>query len=426
MNILLVEDSATLRHAMSQYIASAGHIPVLARSGEEALQMLEDTVIDMVIMDVEMPGLNGFETTRLIREWLGDRWIPIIFVTGLNDDENYREGIEAGGDDYLIKPVSAIIIQAKIRAMERITSMRDQLNRLNLELAALSQMDSLTHTFNRRTFTEKAQQQWLVSARQQSPLGALMIDVDHFKLYNDHYGHPAGDDCLVKITDAIKSCLHRPGDLLARYGGEEFVVLLPDTDHTGIKTVAAAIVEKVQQLQLKHEASPTLPIATVSIGASSCERTAGFSLSQLIREADKALYLAKRNGRNQQVINEIASHYTILVADACPEYQHMISAALGTHYNILTSDNVPEMVEMTRDIQPDLVIIEQRMARKYDHLFLRHLKRSARLSTIPLLLITDSDGNEITEPTHPLNVCTIQREDGIAEQLLKKTREMLE
>ncbi|MBE8717303.1 diguanylate cyclase [Cellvibrio polysaccharolyticus] len=424
MNILLVEDSATLRHAMSQYISAAGHTPVLARSGEEALQMLEDTGIDMVIMDVEMPGLNGFETTRLIREWLGEHWIPIIFVTGLNDDENYREGIEAGGDDYLIKPVSSIIIQAKIRAMERITSMRDQLNRLNQELEALSQLDSLTHVFNRRTFTEKARQQWLISARQQLPLGALMIDVDHFKLYNDHYGHPAGDSCLIKVTEAIKSCLQRPADLLGRYGGEEFIVVLPDTDRNGMTTVANAIVEKVQSLQLEHLVSPTLPVVTVSIGGSSCERTAGFSLEQLIRSADKALYQAKRSGRNQNIISEIASHHTILVAETIPEQLDNISLLFGSHFNLLTTDNVLEAVEITRTIQPDLVIIDHRIAKKYDCLFLRHLKRSPELALTPLLLSVDEIMNDFDSHLPSLNVRMIPRQEDNAD-LLEKAQELL-
>src|SRR5690606_337231 len=209
MKILIVEDSATLRHAMSQYITDAGHTPLITQIGEVPLQLLEDTSVNMIIMDVEMPGLNGFETTRLIREWLGGHWIPIIFVTGLNEDESYREGIEAGGDDYLIKPVSYMIFKAKIRAMERIAEMRDQLNRLNAELESLSKLDGLTQILNRRTFNELAQQQWLAAARKQQPVSVLMIDVDHFKLYNDHYGHPAGDACLKKVTEAIKSCLHR-------------------------------------------------------------------------------------------------------------------------------------------------------------------------------------------------------------------------
>ena len=207
-----------------------------------------------------LPGLNGFETTRLIREWLGGHWIPIIFVTGRNEDESYREGIEAGGDDYLIKPVSYMIIKAKIRAMERIAEMRDQLNRLNAELEALSQLDSLTQIYNRRTFTEQAEQQWLVATRQQQPVSALMIDVDHFKLFNDHYGHPAGDACLKKITQAIKSCLRRPLDLLGRYGGEEFIVLLPETDSVGAFRVAGSINKAVEALGLPHDVSPTCPV----------------------------------------------------------------------------------------------------------------------------------------------------------------------
>ncbi|WP_286876163.1 diguanylate cyclase, partial [Marinimicrobium sp. UBA4509] len=233
MKILLVEDSATLRHAMSQYISEAGHTPLIARSGEEALQLLEDTPVDLIIMDVEMPGLNGFETTRLIREWLGGHWVPIIFVTGKNEDESYREGIEAGGDDYLIKPVSPVIIKAKIRAMARIAEMRDQLNQLNAELEALSQLDSLTQILNRRTFNDQANQHWRLAVRHQTPTSVLMIDVDHFKPYNDHYGHPAGDRCLKQITQAIKGCLQRPSDLLGRYGGEEFIALLPETDLAG-------------------------------------------------------------------------------------------------------------------------------------------------------------------------------------------------
>lgn len=189
MKILLVEDSATLRHAMSHFVRTAGHEPVIAKSGEEALQIIEQTAVDLIIMDVEMPGLDGFETTRLIREWLGDHWIPIIFVTGMSEDESLEEGIDAGGDDYLVKPVSQMIISAKIRAMERITDMRNQLATLNRELKVLSQRDGLTHLYNRRTFEELAEKQWKIATRNKAPLAVLLLDIDHFKQYNDYYGH---------------------------------------------------------------------------------------------------------------------------------------------------------------------------------------------------------------------------------------------
>lgn len=362
MKILLVEDSATLRYAMRTYIIDAGHEPLVARSGEEALQMLENTPVDMIIMDVEMPGLNGFETTRLIREWLAGHWIPIVFVTGLNEDENYREGIEAGGDDYLIKPVSFMIIKAKIRAMERIAEMRDQLSRLNSELEALSQLDSLTQIFNRRTFNEMAKQQWALAKRHQQPVSALMIDVDHFKLFNDHYGHPAGDACLKKVTQAIKGCLHRTTDILGRYGGEEFIVLLPETDAKGALCVAQAIGEAISALQIRHGVSPTAPYVTASLGGATCLRTTGHDLEELIKNADRALYKAKRAGRNRSWVDEVATHKTLLLADSNPELIRHFTTHLQAHFNLLTADSQTECLELAVDLHPDLILLGTNLA----------------------------------------------------------------
>jgi len=363
MKILLVEDSATLRFAMRNYIIDAGHEPLLARSGEEALQLLENTPVDMIIMDVEMPGLNGFETTRLIREWLAGHWIPIIFVTGLNEDENYREGIEAGGDDYLIKPVSFMIIKAKIRAMERIAEMRDQLSQLNSELEALSQLDSLTHIYNRRTFNELAQQQWALAKRHQQPISALMIDVDHFKLFNDHYGHPAGDTCLKKVTQAIKSCLHRSADILGRYGGEEFIVLLPETDAKGAMRVAQAIGEAIEGTQIRHDVSPSSNLVTASIGGATCLRTTGHDLEELIKNADRALYKAKRAGRNRSWVDEVATHKTLLLADSNQEMVRHFSAHLQPHFNLLIADSHKECLELAVDLHPDLILLGSNIVR---------------------------------------------------------------
>ena len=389
MKILLVEDSATLRYAMRNYIIEAGHTPLIAQSGEEALQMLETTPVDMIIMDVEMPGLNGFETTRLIREWLGGHWIPIIFVTGLNEDESYREGIEAGGDDYLIKPVSAMIIKAKIRAMERITEMRDQLNQLNAELEALSQLDSLTQTYNRRTFNEMAQQQWLLAARQQTSISVLMIDVDHFKLYNDHYGHPAGDTCLKKITQAIRDCLNRPYDLLGRYGGEEFIVLLPETDCLGALSVADAINARMEHIGLRHEVSPTRHHVTVSIGGASCAQTLSYSLEELIKRADRALYKAKHSGRNRSLVDDIAVHKTILVVEQDTQATKTLMQMLTPQYNILYTETAEEALDICLDIHPEAIILDANIADENDERLCRQLSRNPKTNGIPIVLISD-------------------------------------
>ncbi len=387
MKILLVEDSATLRHAMRNYITEAGHTPLIARSGEEALQLLENTPVDMIIMDVEMPGLNGFETTRFIREWLAGHWIPIIFVTGLNEDEGYREGIDAGGDDYLIKPVSSMIIKAKIRAMERIVDMRDQLNRLNAELEAISQLDSLTQIYNRRTFNELALQQWGLANRQQYSISALMIDVDHFKLYNDHYGHPAGDTCLKKITQAIKSCLLRLSDLLGRYGGEEFIVLLPDSDTLGALRVAESIQEAIRQAQIKHEKSSTSDFVTVSIGGATCLRTTGHDLEELVKGADRALYKVKRAGRNRALVDEVARHKTVLIADSNSESVRHFSAMLQQHFNIVSCESREECMEIALDIHPDLILLGTTIADSEDHTLCRQLANNSKTNTIPVAVL---------------------------------------
>ncbi|RYY04291.1 MAG: diguanylate cyclase [Gammaproteobacteria bacterium] len=393
MKILLVEDSATLRYAMRNYIIEAGHTPLITQSGEEALQMLETTPVDMIIMDVEMPGLNGFETTRLIREWLGGHWIPIIFVTGRNEDESYREGIEAGGDDYLIKPVSAMIIKAKIRAMERITEMRDQLHQLNAELEALSQLDSLTQTYNRRTFNEMAQQQWLLASRQQNPISVLMIDVDHFKLYNDHYGHPAGDSCLKKITQAIRDCLNRPFDILGRYGGEEFIVLLPDADSLGALRVAESINATLENALLRHEVSPTHKYVTVSIGGASCVQTGSYSLQDLIKRADRALYKAKHSGRNRSLVDDIAVHKTILVVEQDIAETKLLIQMLTPQYNILYTENAEEALDICLDIHPDAIILDTIIADENEERLCRQLARNPKTQAIPIVLISDNNCN---------------------------------
>lgn len=426
MKILLVEDSATLRHAMRTYIIEAGHEPLIARSGEEALQLLENTPVDMIIMDVEMPGLNGFETTRLIREWLAGHWIPIIFVTGLNEDENYREGIEAGGDDYLIKPVSFMIIKAKIRAMERIAEMRDQLNQLNVELEALSQLDSLTQIYNRRTFNELAQQQWALAKRHQQPISALMIDVDHFKLFNDHYGHPAGDSCLKKVTQAIKSCLHRNSDILGRYGGEEFIVLLPETDAKGAMRVAHSISEALAQLQIRHDVSPTDPYVSASIGGATCQRTTGHDLEELIKNSDRALYKAKRAGRNRSWVEEVATHKTILLADTDQDLIRHFSGCLQAHFNLLTADNQRECLELAVDLHPDLILLGSGIVDTQSGIELCHLlARTPKTANSMLALVTEYTNSETEALGQTLKINTFFDKSLSAPALLNKIVQLL-
>ncbi len=394
MKILVVEDSATLRHAMGGYINAAGHEPIFAHSGEEALQMLENTPVDLIIMDVEMPGLNGFETTRLMREWLGEHWIPIIFVTGKSEEESFAEGIDAGGDDYLIKPVSPMILKAKISALERICIMRDQMQALNEELETLSQRDSLTQCYNRRTFHEQAKQFWSQAARTQQPVSLIMLDIDHFKLYNDHYGHPAGDSCLKQVAKALQDSLHRPIDLLARYGGEEFIIFLPDTDLAGARRVGETIRQNLAQLKIRHDASKTNQYVTASIGCSTSQVTTGRTLEDLINHADQILYRSKESGRDRLTVEEFAPHKTILVADDDSDTLALVSDLLESHCNILTSDNGSECLEIARDVRPDLILMDIHMPEMSGSEVCRQLRANHDTASIPVIFISSDDRRE--------------------------------
>ncbi|GAB1263504.1 diguanylate cyclase [Aurantivibrio infirmus] len=387
MKILLVEDSATLRYTMCNYIKQAGHESVVAESGEEALQLIETTPVDLVIMDVEMPGLNGFETTSLMRETFGSHWVPIIFVTGMSDAASFHEGIEAGGDDYMTKPISLVVLKAKLRALERITAMQHKLHRLNEELQHLSQNDGLTELYNRRAFEEIAEKQWQVITRAHNPVSVLMIDVDHFKTYNDYYGHHAGDDCLKKVAQILKQTLHRPADILARYGGEEFIALLPDTDLSGAKVVADALRTAIEDAGIPHERSNHSEFVTVSIGGASADHTTGLPRQELGKEADKALYEAKDSGRNCTKVRQIAPHKTVLIADEDNEMLALLSDVLRKEYNILTTNNGVECLEIIHNIHPDLLILDESLERNSEvniHENIAEDKLTAKMPTISI------------------------------------------
>jgi diguanylate cyclase (GGDEF)-like protein len=390
MNILIAEDSATITHAMRRYIENAGHTSVVARNGEEALQMFDPHTIDMVIMDVQMPGLDGFETTRLMRELLAkdDLWLPIIFVTGKSEEENLQKGIEVGGDDYLIKPVSETILAAKIRAMERIIVMRDELQRLNQNLVELSEHDSLTKLYNRRTFDERAQNAWKQAARNNEALAILIMDIDHFKLYNDYYGHMAGDECITRVAEAIQGSLSRPGDILARFGGEEFIVLLSDTSQDGAFHVAERIRARIAALNIRHRESPTANHITISIGGAVINHTAGTELKDQINAADKALYAAKQSGRNRVLVKLFSPKVRILVGDAQNQLATAIEGQLKQYFALLQVRSGQELLDMAIRNRPDVILIADDIPGWGVDVVAKALRSDTNTAHIPLLVTT--------------------------------------
>lgn len=308
MKILLVEDARTIAAVMGARLTSFGHEVVLAENGQIAFDMFRDTQPDLVLMDIEMPVMNGFEASNRIRAYEATQkwaWTPIIFLTASDTAENLVTAIEAGGDDFLAKNISEAVLHAKMKAMVRIAAMRQELSVANLKLEQQASRDGLTGLFNRRWMDLQIDQAWNASTRNSTPFALLMLDVDNFKKYNDRYGHQAGDDCLRSVASAIESAVTASNAdgltvdaFAARYGGEEFVVIIPNASAEAYEGCATRVVESIRKLVIPHELNGDWGIVTASIGGCRRSPPSGVPLSMFV-DADKALYRAKENGRNR-------------------------------------------------------------------------------------------------------------------------------
>jgi len=304
MKILVVDDSRAIRQVVAECIKTLGHQVAYAENGEQCLQYIAEHDVDLILMDVEMPNLNGIEATKAVRELKKADWFPIIFLTTRSDDDAFVNGILAGGDAYLAKPLNPVRLQFTVIAMERIYMMRQRLNkaqrelqRVNQELERLSFFDQLTGVANRRNFDITLEKQFLLSRRNRSPLSLIICDIDYFKRYNDSYGHQQGDDCLKKVAASMQAQISRPTDLVCRYGGEEFAVILPDTHDDGGQLLAERMRQAVAAENLPHTQS-TAGVVTISLGIATYHGQY-LKAEQLIKAADEALYKAKELGRNR-------------------------------------------------------------------------------------------------------------------------------
>jgi len=311
MKVLLAEDSRSNQMVISSYIEEFGHQVVVVGDGQAAIDAFKQERPDLILMDVIMPVVDGIEAAKKIRALCEENhdWVPIIFLSALSNSNDIAKGIDAGGDDYLSKPVDSIVLKAKFIAMERIADMRHQLDEANRKLTLMAVKDGLTGLYNRRHFDDVMEKEFKLSRRIKTPVGLVMCDIDHFKPYNDHYGHQGGDDCLKSVATIINETVKRPGDLVARYGGEEFVIILPETDLDGVKKVADQVRKAVENLAIPHAYSSASEYVTLSLGIA----TMGDEVSDkdeaircLIESADLGLYEAKKQGRNRVCAVSIA------------------------------------------------------------------------------------------------------------------------
>ncbi|MDO8206467.1 MAG: diguanylate cyclase [Gallionella sp.] len=305
LKVLVVEDSKVALKAISGFIEDMGVHPLLAENGRDAIELYTRERPDIILLDIILPDTDGYEVAKEIRRLQGkDEWTAIIFLSVMSKDEDLARGIEVGGDDYIMKPVGSVVVQAKVRAMYRLVKMQralvklaGQLNDANLELQRLSMTDGLTGIANRRMFDISLAREWRRCLRLKKPMSVVMLDVDNFKKYNDRYGHQDGDDCLRAVAQEVLRSAPRAGDLVARYGGEEFVMILGETDEDGAQWVAERIRQHVAGLSLPHKDS-SYGHVTVSCGVSSVLPGQDLSVEMLVKSADNALYLSKNQGRN--------------------------------------------------------------------------------------------------------------------------------
>jgi diguanylate cyclase (GGDEF)-like protein len=306
LTILVVDDQPGVRVALVAQLDALGHRVLEAGDATWALEQFQRHQPDLVLLDVVMPGHDGYWLARQMRQAESGRWTPIIFLSARDQEQDLWKGIESGGDDYLVKPVSTVVLAAKLRAMTRLLQMQAQLMQVSSELRTanqrlqhLSELDELTGLINRRGFDRLLHAEIGAARREQQPLTLVFCDLDAFKPYNDTLGHVQGDDCLRRIGALLRDACHRPRDRATRYGGEEFALILPNTPKSGAMTFARAVRRMLAGVALPHPASPVGGLVTLTGGITTCIPDAQTTTEGMVMRADQALYAAKAQGRDR-------------------------------------------------------------------------------------------------------------------------------
>ena len=324
--ILVADDDRTIRLLLREAMEQEGYRVVEVTDGKQCIDAYMTVQPDIVLLDAVMPVMDGFTCCKQLLQIarnnlmtalasldtesaLGNSVIsklwgrtPIVMVTSLDDEESVDRAFEAGATDYVTKPIHWAILRQRLRRLLQQAQVYKQLEAANQALHQLANVDALTGLANRRRFDDYLNTQWINLAQEELPLSLILCDIDFFKLYNDKYGHPAGDICLQRVGIALNDKAEKYQDLVARYGGEEFAVIMPKTDASGAIHVAKAMQAGVRDLQIVHPGSAISQYVTLSMGVATTIPTWEASPLDLIAAADKALYQAKAEGRDQVIL----------------------------------------------------------------------------------------------------------------------------
>lgn len=288
--ILVVNDSLMQGHVLRQ-ILEAEYQVELCNSGIEAMELAQTLHPSLILLDVVMPEMDGFDVLLRLKQDAATRDIPVILVTSLSNVGYEEKGLTLGAVDYIMKPFNASVVRARVRT-------HTELYRYRKAMEKLVRIDGLTGIPNRRYFDERCQEEWHRALRRQTPLSVGMLDIDYFKQYNDCYGHPSGDQTLRTVAQLLDGTLKRTTDFAARFGGEEFGFLMPATPAQLGERLAGQIRQDIEQLQIPHIHSRTAPVLTVSIGGATVVPQPGLEFSTCLKTVDDMLYCAKDQGRN--------------------------------------------------------------------------------------------------------------------------------
>jgi diguanylate cyclase (GGDEF)-like protein len=307
--ILIVDDSRVNVSVLSTILRDRGHSIRLAADGASALDSIRQSPPDVVLLDIRLPGVDGYEICRRLRQDPATRDLPVIFVSGLEDGSDKVRAFEAGGSDYVPKPFQAVEVLARVenqlklhRLQREMTRRTDELELANRTLQSLSYLDPLTGLPSRRHFEESLDQEWRRAYRQQTTLALVLAEMDHFKPFVEAYGPESGDECLRRVAVEFSGVLRRGGDLVARYGSHQFAALLPGTDTTGSRVVTQEVAERVLALRIPHRGSP-IQVVSLSLGVSvqSPASSTATAAEPLLTTATQALQRARAEGGNRIV-----------------------------------------------------------------------------------------------------------------------------
>jgi len=289
--VLIIEDSPLAVKILKNMLENEYEI-LSAFSGSDGYEIAISKIPDIIILDVLMTGMDGYEVCKKLKNNNLTKNIPVIFISALGEMEDEKRGLEAGAIDYITKPFSEPIVKIRIKNHLELKRNRDI-------LSELSSLDGLTGLYNRRFFNDSIVQLWEKAIINKTPLSLLMADIDHFKIYNDNYGHLEGDECLRLVAQCIKDCTDGNENIVARFGGEEFICLMPETELNGAFEMADKILKEIPNLKIPFVYSSVADVVTVSIGSGTIYPSDAVLMIDFIKSVDDLLYKSKRNGRNQ-------------------------------------------------------------------------------------------------------------------------------